>query len=44
VDVNIPLDNTTGKHSGFGFVEYENAKDVAEAIFNLNNHDGELNG
>jgi hypothetical protein len=24
-DVNIPLDNTTGKHRGFGFVEYENA-------------------
>ena len=25
-DVNIPLDNTTGKHRGFGFVEYENAE------------------
>lgn len=22
-DVNIPLDNTTGKHRGFGFVDYE---------------------
>ena len=42
VDVNIPLDNTTGKHRGFGFVEYENAEDASEAIFNMNN--GELNG
>ena len=25
-DVNIPMDNTTGKHRGFGFVEYENAE------------------
>ena len=28
-DVNIPLDNTTGKHRGFGFVEYENAEVIS---------------
>mmetsp|Transcript_3104 Transcript_3104/g.7378 ORF Transcript_3104/g.7378 Transcript_3104/m.7378 type:complete len:145 (-) Transcript_3104:30-464(-) len=42
VDVNIPLDNQTGQHRGFGFVEYENAADASEAIFNMNN--GELFG
>ena len=42
VDVNMPLDNATGKHRGFGFVEYENPEDASEAIFNMNN--GELNG
>jgi RNA recognition motif-containing protein len=42
VDVNIPLDNSTGLHRGFGFVEYENAADASEAIFNMNN--GELFG
>ncbi len=30
-DVNIPMDNTTGKHRGFGFVEYENAEVSAES-------------
>lgn len=33
-DVNIPLDNTTGKHRGFGFVEYENAEVSASLRFN----------
>ncbi|KAK9915374.1 hypothetical protein WJX75_008158 [Coccomyxa subellipsoidea] len=41
-DVNIPLDNTTGKHRGFGFVEYENAEDSADAIDNM--HNAELYG
>ena len=31
-DVNIPLDNTTGQHRGFGFVEYENAE-VSTAVW-----------
>ncbi len=30
-DVNIPMDNTTGKHRGFGFVEYENAEVSTDA-------------
>jgi RNA recognition motif-containing protein len=42
VDVNMPLDNESGKHRGFGFVEYEAPEDATEAIFNMNN--GELNG
>jgi len=42
VDVNMPLDNATGRHRGFGFVEYEAPEDAVEAIFNMNN--GELNG
>jgi RNA recognition motif-containing protein len=42
VDVNMPTDVATGKHRGFGFVEYEAPEDAMEAIFNMNN--GELNG
>mmetsp|Transcript_33362 Transcript_33362/g.68893 ORF Transcript_33362/g.68893 Transcript_33362/m.68893 type:complete len:134 (-) Transcript_33362:2267-2668(-) len=42
VDVSIPLDNQSGKHRGFGFVEFESAEDANEATFNMNN--GELNG
>ncbi|CAK0781365.1 hypothetical protein CVIRNUC_005355 [Coccomyxa viridis] len=41
-DVNIPMDNTTGKHRGFGFVEYESAEDSADAIDNM--HNAELYG
>ncbi len=31
-DVNIPMDNTSGKHRGFGFVEYENAEVSAAVV------------
>mmetsp|Transcript_879 Transcript_879/g.1304 ORF Transcript_879/g.1304 Transcript_879/m.1304 type:complete len:164 (+) Transcript_879:171-662(+) len=41
-DVNIPMDNSAGKHRGFGFVEYEEKDDAAAAIDNM--HNGELNG
>lgn len=36
-DVNIPLDNTTGKHRGFAFVEFEDKEDTADAIDNMHN-------
>ena len=41
-DVSIPLDNATGKHRGFGFVEFEAVDDAADAIDNM--HNGELYG
>lgn len=41
-DVNIPLDHATGKHRGFGFVEYEEKEDAADAIENM--HNAELFG
>ncbi|GAX78054.1 hypothetical protein CEUSTIGMA_g5496.t1 [Chlamydomonas eustigma] len=41
-DVNIPLDHASGKHRGFGFVEYEEKDDAAAAIDNM--HNAELFG
>lgn len=41
-ECNIPLDNETGKHRGFGFVQYEDREDAADAIDNM--HNGELSG
>lgn len=36
-DVNIPLDNTTGKHRGFAFVEFEEREDAETATDNMHN-------
>jgi peptidyl-prolyl isomerase E (cyclophilin E) len=36
------MDYVKGKHRGFGFVEYEDADDASEAIFNLDG--GEILG
>ena len=33
--VDIPMDYTKGTHKGFAFVEYEDADDAAEAIYNM---------
>lgn len=32
----MPLDHATGKHRGFGFVQYEEASDAADAVENMN--------
>ena len=34
-----PMDYSIGKHRGFGFVEYNDADDAAEAIFNMDGAD-----
>ncbi len=33
--VDIPVDNQTGKHRGFGFIEFNEAGDATEAIDNM---------
>jgi RNA recognition motif-containing protein len=39
-DVSIPLDHATGKHRGFGFVEFEAREDAEDAIDNMHNAGG----
>ena len=41
-ECNVPLDNETGKHRGFGFVQYEEREDAADAVDNM--HNAELYG
>lgn len=36
-DVNIPMDHATGKHRGFGFIQYDAPEDAEDAIDNMNN-------
>eukprot|EP00980_Cylindrotheca_fusiformis_P009682 scaffold2141_cov120-Cylindrotheca_fusiformis.AAC.17 len=37
--LDIPMDYVAGKHKGIGFVEYEDAEDATEAIFNMDGSD-----
>ena len=36
LDVYIPLDHASGKHRGFGFVQYESSEDAEAAVDNMN--------
>ena len=36
-DVSIPVDHSTQKHRGFGFVQFEELEDAAAAIDNMHN-------
>ncbi len=36
LDVYIPLDHASGKHRGFGFVQYESSEDAEDAVDNMN--------
>ncbi|VDN56198.1 unnamed protein product [Dracunculus medinensis] len=42
VGISVPMDYETGKHRGFGFIEFELAEDAAAAMDNMN--DSELYG
>lgn len=37
--LDMPMDYTQGRHKGFGFIEYEDAEDASEAIFNMDGAD-----
>jgi peptidyl-prolyl isomerase E (cyclophilin E) len=34
-DVNLPMNHASGKHRGFGFVEFEDDEDAKEALDNM---------
>ncbi|MES1902375.1 MAG: hypothetical protein MHPSP_001073 [Paramarteilia canceri] len=40
--IKMPMDYQQSKHRGFAFVEFEEADDASEALFNMN--DAELSG
>jgi len=41
-EVNLPMDNSSSKHKGFAFVQYDEKEDAAEAMDNM--HNAELFG
>lgn len=36
-DVSVPIDHATGKHRGFGFIQFEEREDAEAAIDNMHN-------